>query len=117
MGDVSPAASFVEPGLAIMDEVGIWAQIVYPNAVGFGGQRFANIADPELPKLCATLWNDAMADMQHESGGRINGMGLISWWDADVAVAEIQRTHDLGLHGVNTNADPRNEGMPDLSDP
>jgi predicted TIM-barrel fold metal-dependent hydrolase len=115
--EVSPAASFVEPRLQIMDEVGIWAQIVYPNAVGFGGQRFAQIDDPELRLLCLTIWNDAMAEMQEQSGGRINGMGIVPWWDRDAAVAEIERIHGLGLHGVNTNADPQNQGMPDLSDP
>jgi predicted TIM-barrel fold metal-dependent hydrolase len=115
--EVSPAASFVQPRLEIMDEVGVWAQIVYPNAVGFGGQRFAQIDDPQLRLLCLTIWNDAMAEMQEESGGRLNGMGIVPWWDRDVAIAEIERIHGLGLHGVNTNADPQNQGMPDLSDP
>jgi uncharacterized protein len=115
--DVTLAASQVKPRLGIMDKLGIWAQIVYPNAVGFGGQRFMNIEDPELRSLCATLWNDAMADMQEESGGRINGMALLPWWDVDLAVSEIQRVSELGLRGVNTNADPQNQGMPDLSDP
>jgi predicted TIM-barrel fold metal-dependent hydrolase len=114
--EVSPAASYVAPRLSIMDEVGIWGQIVYPNAVGFGGQEFASIADPKLRSLCATIWNDAMAEMQEESSGRINGMGLVPWWDRDLAVSEIQRIHDLGLHGVNTNADPQNQGLPDLGD-
>ena len=38
--DLSPAASMVGPRLDMMDEVGIWGQIVYPNAVGFGGTEF-----------------------------------------------------------------------------
>jgi predicted TIM-barrel fold metal-dependent hydrolase len=115
--EVSPAASFIEPRLAIMDEVGIWGQIVYPNVVGFGGQQFSKILDPKLRNLCATIWNDAMAEMQEESGGRINGLALIPWWDRDFAVKEIERVHALGLHGINTNADPQNHGMPDLADP
>jgi predicted TIM-barrel fold metal-dependent hydrolase len=114
--DLSPAASFVEPRLEMMDDVGIWGQIVYPNAVGFGGQSFASIADPELRMLCLTIWNDAMAEMQEESGNRLYGMGVIPWWDTELAVKEISRIHDLGLKGVNTNADPQNQGMPDLSD-
>ena len=32
----------VEPRLEYMDEHGVWAQIVYPNTVGFGGQRFVD---------------------------------------------------------------------------
>lgn len=114
--EVSPGATFVEPRLAMMDDVGIWGQIIYPNAIGFGGEGFAQIDDPELRLLCLTIWNDAMAEMQQESGGRLNGMGIIPWWDHDLAVAEIERVHALGLKGVNTNADPQNQGMPDLSD-
>jgi predicted TIM-barrel fold metal-dependent hydrolase len=114
--DLSPAASFVGPRLEMMDDVGIWGQIVYPNAVGFGGQSFASIADPELRMLCLTIWNDAMAELQEESGNRLYGMGVIPWWDTDLAVKEISRIHDLGLKGVNTNADPQNQGLPDLAD-
>lgn len=79
--EASPAASHVEPRLAIMDELGIWGQIVYPNVVGFGGQRFTEIADVEVRNLCATIWNDAMAEMCEQSGGRLHGMGLVPWWD------------------------------------
>lgn len=115
--EVSPGASYVEPRLQMMDDVGIWGQILYPNAVGFGGQAFARIADPELRMLCLSIWNDAMAEYAQASGGRLNGMAVIPWWDRDLAVAEIERIHALGLKGVNTNADPQNQGLSDLADP
>ena len=115
--DVSPAASSVAPRLELMDRFGISAQVIYPNAVGFGGQGFAKISDPDLRLVCLQIWNDAMAEIQEESGNRLFGMAVIPWWDRDAAVAEIQRIHHLGLKGVNTNADPQNQGMPDLSDP
>ncbi|MEQ0558279.1 amidohydrolase family protein [Amycolatopsis sp. NEAU-NG30] len=115
--EVSPAASLVEPRLTLMDEVGIWGQILYPNAVGFGGQSMARIQDPELRLTVLQIWNDAMAEMQEQSGGRIMGLGIAPWWDIDVAVKEIERIHALGLHGINTNADPQNQGHPDLSAP
>src|SRR5262249_29260607 len=72
--------------------------------------------DQDLRLLILQIWNDAMAEMQDESGGRIMGMGIMPWWDPRVAVAEVERIHALGLHGVNTNADPQNQGLPDLSD-
>jgi predicted TIM-barrel fold metal-dependent hydrolase len=115
--EVSPGATYVEPRLAVMDELGVWGQLVYPNAVGFGGQGFAQISDPELRVLCLTIWNDAMAEMQAESGGRLFGMGIVPWWDVELAVAEVERIKELGIHGVNLNSDPQNQGMPDLSDP
>jgi uncharacterized protein len=102
--------------LEVMDDLGIWAHIVYPNAVGFGGQKFAEVTDPELRLLCVTLFNDAMAELQDTSHGRLFPMGLVPWWDIDAAVAEVERIHALGLHGVNTNADPQNQGLPDLGE-
>ena len=63
----------------MMDALGIHAQIVYPNVVGFGGQRFADVVDPELKLLCATIYNDAMAEIQDESGGRMFPMAMLPW--------------------------------------
>ena len=117
INDISPAASFLEPRLAAMDATGIWGQIVYPNLAGFGGQAFSSIEDLQLRNLCATLYNDAMAEIQEQSGGRIMGMGLLPWWDVPSAIAEVERIHTLGLKGVNTNADPQDQGLPDLGDP
>jgi predicted TIM-barrel fold metal-dependent hydrolase len=116
--EVSAAASYVRPRLEMLDEVGIWGQIVYPNAVGFGGQNFARISDEELRLLCLTIWNDAMAEMQQESGQRLFGMAMLPWWDVELAVAEIARIHQMGIKGVNLTSDPQNyRGLPDLSDP
>ena len=67
--------------------------------------------------LCATIFNDAMAEIQERSGGRMFPMAIVPWWDIDGAVAEVERAHALGLRGVNTNADPQNEGCPDLAEP
>jgi uncharacterized protein len=114
--DVSPAASFLEPRLDLMDEVGIWGQIIYPNVVGFGGQKFGLIEDVVLRNLCATIWNDAMVELYQQSAGRLNGMAVLPWWDVRAAVAEVERVHGLGLKGVNISADPQNNGLPDLSD-
>ena len=42
-------------------------------------------------------------------------MAIVPWWDIDAAVREVRAAHALGLRGVNTNADPHNEGFPDLA--
>ena len=116
MDDVHPAAFDVGHRLAMMDEMGIHAQIVYPNVVGFGGQNFTDKIDPELRLLCATIFNDAMAEIQEESGQRMFPMALVPWWDIDATVAEIARARSMGLRGINTNSDPHNQGYPDLAD-
>ena len=38
--EISPAAWQIDARVRHMDEHGIWAAVVYPNTVGFGGQKF-----------------------------------------------------------------------------
>lgn len=112
--DAHLAAHDVPTRLAVMDELGIWAQIVYPNAAGFGGQRFGSLTDPVLKNLCATLYNDAMVEMQESGAGRLYPMALLPWWDVEASVAEAERAASLGLRGVNMTSDPQQGGAPDL---
>jgi uncharacterized protein len=114
--DISEAAYAVKPRLKMMDEMGIWAQVVYPNVVGFGSQAIGQVADKEVRLLCATIWNDAMAELQEESGQRLYPMGILPWWDIEASVKEAARIKALGLRGVMMNSDPHNQGLPDLAD-
>jgi predicted TIM-barrel fold metal-dependent hydrolase len=115
--DAHPAAYDVDARLAVMDELGVFAHIVYPNVAGFGGQRFTDLGDDELRLLCVTLYNDAMLEMQDASGGRLFPMGLLPWWDVGQCVAEATRIAALGLRGVNMTSDPQVQAtIADLGD-
>jgi predicted TIM-barrel fold metal-dependent hydrolase len=103
--DVHLGSSQVKERLAVMDATGIHAQIVYPNILGFGGQASAQV-EPALRLACVQIYNDAMAEMQQESGQRLFPMALLPWWDIDAAVKETQRAQGLGLRGININSDP-----------
>jgi len=111
--EVHAGSHSIKPRLEFMDSEGIWAQILYPNLLGFGGQRSATF-DPELRLVCTQIYNDAMAEFQQESGGRILGMALMPWWDVQEAVKETIRCHKMGLKGINTNSSPQDHGIPDL---
>ncbi len=118
--DVHLGSSDLTARLAVMDEIGVYAQIVYPNILGFGGQATAKV-DPELRLASVQIFNDAMAEMQAESNGRFFPMALLPWWDIDEAVREIERARKLGLRGVNINSDPHHhtgvdgQPIPDLA--
>lgn len=115
--EVAAAASQVQPRLAMMDEQGIWAHLVYPNVVGFGGHQLGGNADPALRNLTAEIYNDAMAEMQAESGNRLFPQAILPWWDLDFCLKEVERIKKLGLVGVNTTSDPQEVGLPDLGQP
>jgi uncharacterized protein len=103
--DVHPGSSSVKERLAVMDEAGIHAQIVYPNILGFGGQAAAKV-DPALREICVQIYNDAVAELQEASGQRLFPMALLPWWDVKAAVRETERCAGMGLRGININSDP-----------
>ena len=115
--DIHLGAFEIGPRLEFMDEMGVWAHIIYPNTFGFGGQRFAEIEDPELRLLAVQIFNDASAEMQEESGERLFAMAIVPWWDLDAAIDEIRRAHGMGIRGINLGTGPHNIGLPDLGDP
>ena len=120
--DVHPASSDVKERLKVMDMTGIHAQIVYPNILGFGGQATGKV-DFELRQVCVEIYNDAMAEVQAESGDRMFPMALLPWWDLKAAIKETERCAAMGLRGININSDPHQhkgmdgEQLPDLGHP
>jgi predicted TIM-barrel fold metal-dependent hydrolase len=115
--EVAAASSQVAPRLELMDQQGIWAHIVYPNAIGFGGQQLGQIGELELRNLTATIYNDSSAEMQQASGNRLFPIAVLPWWDVDFAIKEVERVKRMGLVGLNMIADPQEYGLPDLSQP
>ena len=115
--EIHRGAYDLEPRLAFMDAQGIWAQIVYPNVFGFGGQHFIQAGDEALRVLAVQMFNDASAEMQEASGNRMFGMAILPWWDVDASVAEIRRCHAMGIRGVNSGTGPHLHGLPDLGTP
>ena len=84
--------------IEVMDDSGIWAQICFPNSIGLGGQGISDVVkDPELRLLCVQIYNDAMAEVQADSGGRLMPMPVLPAWDPEACVREAQRVAGLDL--------------------
>jgi uncharacterized protein len=121
--EVHPACSQVEARVALMDEMGVHAQILYANVMGFAGQGRGQTNAETLPPLdldlrlvTTQIFNDAMGEMQAESDNRLLPMAMLPWWDIDLALVEAERCDAMGMRGVNINSDPHHNGMPDLSE-
>jgi len=113
---IHQAAWDPEARLALMDECGVYAQVLYPNAIGIGGQTLANqVKDPALRRLCVEIYNDSMAEIQDWSDHRFLPMPVLPAWSIDECVAEAQRLAALGFRGVNMTSDPEETGSPDLA--
>jgi hypothetical protein len=75
LDDIHVGAYDFEARVAMMDEAGIWAQVVFPNNLGLGGQSVANATtDRTLLSTCVEIYNDFTAEMQEQSG-RDAGVG------------------------------------------
>ena len=115
LDEIYEASYDVKARVNYMNDVGITAQIGYPNILGFGGQHSYRL-DPQLRLVCTEIYNDAMAEMQAESGNRMFPMAMLPWWDLKESLAEVERCRKLGLRGVIIHSDPHELGLPDLSE-
>lgn len=102
--------------MAMMDEAGVHAQVIFPNTVGLGGQALGGaVEDVAFRLLCMEIYNDSNADMQAASGNRLLPMAVLPAWDVDSCVREAQRCAAMGMRGVNMTSDPQDQGGPDLA--
>jgi predicted TIM-barrel fold metal-dependent hydrolase len=110
-----PAANDVAERVRLMDSLGLWAQIVYPNTAGLGGRFARQTDDDDLRLACVKIYNDAIAEWQRDSGERLLPMALLPGWDRAAMEKEIQRAvSELGLRGFVISGKPESEGLPNF---
>ena len=111
------AAHDVKARLAVMDRMGIHAQIVYPNAGGFGATKFMSISDPVLQVECVKIYNDAIAEWQRDSNNRLFPQAMLPFWNMEATLKEIRRVkEELHLTGVTITDRPEVFGQPDYGE-
>src|SRR5262249_50751311 len=112
--DIHEASYDAKARLALMDDLGIWAQIVYPNTLGFAAPALVQHMDREVSAAIVSMYNDAVAEWQADGGGRLFPQALLPFWDIPAAVREAERVRGLGLTGVLMAGEPHLGGLPDL---
>ncbi len=117
MDDVPRAAWNAEARLEYLDEIGVWAQVMYPNVGGFGNQAFLKLKDAELQLACVRAYNDWMTDWCSVDPRRMLAVTATPFWDVDASVAEIERCAEAGHRGVLFTGEPQRYDLPFLGDP
>jgi predicted TIM-barrel fold metal-dependent hydrolase len=115
--EIHEASYDAKSRLDILDKMGIWAQIVYPNAMGFAAYALINGLDRDSGLAIVSIYNDAIAEWQAEGEDRLYPMAVIPFWDIDASVKEIERIHAMGLRGITMAGNPHLGGLPDLGQP
>lgn len=72
---------------------GIEKELAFPNAM----LALFFYPDTTVRELCFRLYNEYIAELQERSNGRLYGVGLINWWDADGARRTLSELKSLGL--------------------
>ncbi|MDQ2678907.1 MAG: amidohydrolase [Actinomycetota bacterium] len=83
----------IDARLRALDAEGVTGELAFPNAL----LALLMWPDKEIRELCFRIYNQYLADVQERSGGRIWGVGLINWWDADGAARTLDELKELGL--------------------
>ena len=69
--DIHPASYDNKARLQYMDEMGIWAMVMYPNVAGFGNQEFLKLEDPDLMLSCVEAYNNWQTEWAEADSRRL----------------------------------------------
>ncbi|MDR2856275.1 MAG: amidohydrolase [Novosphingobium sp.] len=97
---IDPGSYLVAPRLAAMDAMGVWAQICFQNGGVTQVGSLLGLDDEPLAIAITEIYNDACKERMDESGGRINCMGTLPYWDRDIMNREMRRLVDMGIKGI-----------------
>jgi len=90
-GSYDPAARLQD-----METDGTVAEVLYPTyPLGL-----MSVTDAPLQRELFRIYNDWLAEFCAYAPQQLVGLGLISMWDIDLAVGELQRCAKLGLRGA-----------------
>lgn len=115
--EIAESSWSVKSRLQLLDEMGIYAQVLFPNAIGFSSNTFFKIEDLGQRELIARIYNDFLCDVQEESRGRLFPQAVLPVWDMDLTLKEMSRLRDKGITGFTLSDKPHLLGLPELDDP
>jgi uncharacterized protein len=111
---IDKSASAVKERVDLLDSMGIYAQILYPNGIGFASNHVFAIEDLELRTAVLQIYNDFLTEVQEQSGDRLLPQGVLPVWDMDLTVSEITRLSARGMTGFTLSDKPEMLGLPEL---
>jgi predicted TIM-barrel fold metal-dependent hydrolase len=96
-----------------MDVDGVEAALCFPSFPGFGGGAFFRAKDRDLALMCLQAWNDFYIDEWCATApDRFIPMGMVPFWDIDLAVEEARRLAAKGARTITFPDTPVPFGLP-----
>lgn len=112
--EVHPATYDVASRVAMMDELGVWGEICYPNSFQSASATLLKWYDKDFAENMIRIYNDYCAESQKSTGGRVIPMALLPVWDSKAMEKEARRCVDLGLKGFNLPDRPEQFEIPSM---
>src|SRR6478672_247147 len=96
-----------DPNERLRDQAydGISAEVLYPSL----GYAAYGVDDPALEEACVRVYNDWLGEFCSVAPERFWGLGLISLWNIEHAVQELERCKRAGLRGAAIGVCPAEE--------
>jgi predicted TIM-barrel fold metal-dependent hydrolase len=99
-----------------LDELGIYAQTLYPNLVCFSTGVFMGM-EPDVAITSIRAYNDFLTEFASVDTDRLIPIAMVPFWDVDECVKEIERTAAAGHRGVLFANQFEKLGLPRFEDP
>jgi len=93
--DVPGAAMEKNKRVSEMAADGVSAEVLYPTH----GLKCLSLDDQELEAACCRVYNDWLSDYCSAAPDRLIGIALLSMYDIDGAVNELERCRKAGMRG------------------
>lgn len=115
--EIHPASYNVKERLKFMDDLGIWAQICYPNSFAGSSVSLLNFCDKDFSETLIKIYNDDRGEKQIESGNRLLPMALLPVWDSKAMEKEaIRCIEKYDVKGFNLPDRPEQFGLPSFTE-
>ena len=82
--------------VAEMAADGVSAEVLYPTH----GLRTLSLDEPDLEEACVRVYNDWIADYCQAAPDRLIGLGMLSTYNVEHAILEMERCREAGLRGA-----------------
>lgn len=115
--DTDPRSWDPAKRLALMDDYGIHAQILYPNVAVFSQKTLQSNGSNDLQLECVRAYNDYLTEWAQFAPGRYVPVGILPFWDMEATIAEVERVAAAGHKGLVFTQNPAAFGLPVLTDP
>lgn len=113
----SPKAAYDSSArLDWLNEQGLYAQVLYPNLLGFDSHAFLKLGT-DVALACVRAYNDFLTEWCSADPGRLLPIMSLPFWDLGAAVAELERCSDAGHKGILMAANYEKAGFPNVAAP